>query len=77
MSKKSRAVGMIKFGYVMLAVYMTIAFVFWVLEHTSNNLEVREDHHVHALMFMIGSSLWVIMLLVWYKVLGQAHEEEK
>jgi hypothetical protein len=54
---------MIRAGYVMLAVYLTIAFVFWLM-----------DDREHTLMFMGGSALWVIGLLVWYKIAEQEQE---
>jgi Na+-transporting NADH:ubiquinone oxidoreductase subunit NqrD len=60
----TRTAAMIKAGYVMLAVYLTIAFVFWL----------QEDRE-HTLMFMGGSALWVIGLLVWYKIAEQEQEE--
>ena len=55
---------MIKAGYVMLAFYLVIAFVFWLM-----------DDRIHTLMFMGGSALWVIGLLVWYKIAEQEQEE--
>lgn len=58
-----RASAMIKTGYVMLAAYMVIAGIFWVTQ----DLE-------HAAMFMAGGMLWVIGILVWYKV---AEQDEK
>lgn len=58
---------MIKVGYVMLAVYLLLALVFW--------LAGGEDAHARTLMFMCGAAAWVIGLLVWYKVLGQEQEE--
>lgn len=71
-----KAAVMIKFGYVMLAFYMLIALAFWIAEHSTTNVELQEDHHVHTLMFMTGSCFWIIMLLVWYKVLGQQQENQ-
>jgi hypothetical protein len=50
---------MIKFGYVMLAFNMFIAGVFWLF-----------DDRPHVAMFMGGSMLWIVMILVWYKVKG-------
>ena len=67
---------MIKFGYVMLSFYMLVALGFCIAEHTTTNVELKEDHHVHAAMFMGGSALWVVMLLVWYKVAGQEEEDK-
>lgn len=55
---------MIKAGYVMLAFYLVIAFVFWVC-----------DDHIHMLMFLGGGALWIIGLLVWYKIAEQEQEE--
>ena len=58
---------MIKFGYVMLAVNLLLALVAWFMG--------GEDAHDHTLMFMCGAALWIVGLLVWYKVLGQEQEE--
>ena len=55
---------MIKSGYVMLTFYLVIAFVFWLM-----------DDRIHTLMFMGGGALWVIGLLVWYKIAEQEQEE--
>jgi putative Ca2+/H+ antiporter (TMEM165/GDT1 family) len=48
---------MIKTGYIMLAAYVVIAVFFWA----SNDLD-------HAAMFMAGGMLWIIGVMVWYKV---------
>ncbi len=61
---RTRTSAMIKTGYVMLAFYLAIAFVFWIA-----------DDRIHTLMFMGGSALWVIGLLVWYKIAEQEQEE--
>ena len=60
----TRTAAMIKAGYVMLAFYLAIAFVFWLV-----------DDRIHTLMFMGGSALWVIGLLVWYKIAEQEQED--
>jgi len=58
---------MIKFGYVMLAVNLLLALVAWLMG--------GEDAREHTLMFLAGAALWIVGLLVWYKVLGQEQEE--
>lgn len=60
----TRTAAVIKAGYVMLAFYLAIAFVFWLT-----------DDRIHMLMFLCGGAAWVIGLLVWYKVAEQEQEE--
>jgi len=60
----TRTTAMIRAGYVMLAFYLVIAFVFWL-----------SDDRIHTLMFLGGGALWVIGLLVWYKIAEQEQEE--
>lgn len=56
---------MIKFGYIMLAAYMIIAIFFWVTKDLD-----------HAAMFMGGGMVWIIGILVWYKVAAQEEEDK-
>lgn len=60
----TRTSAIIKAGYVMLALYLVIAFVFWLA-----------DDRIHMLMFLGGGAAWVIGLLIWYKVAEQEQEE--
>ncbi len=60
-----RAAAMIKFGYIMLAAYMIIAIFFWVTKDLD-----------HAAMFMGGGMVWIIGILVWYKVAAQEEEDK-
>ena len=55
-----RAAAMIKTGYIMLAAYVVIAALFWATNDTD-----------HAVMFLAGGMLWVIGLMIWYKVAEQ------
>lgn len=57
---------MIKFGYVMLAANMLLAGFFWI-NH-------GEDWQWHTRLFMIGSMLWIVGILVWYKVAVQEEQ---
>lgn len=57
---------MIKVGYVMLAINMIIAGAFW-LDH-------GEDWQWHTRLFMIGAMLWIIGILIWYKVPEQKED---
>lgn len=63
MKHKIKASSMIKFGYIMLALNMTGAGIFWLL-----------DDHGRVVMFMAGSMLWIVGLLIWYKALE--HEDK-
>lgn len=63
---RPKASSMIKFGYIMLAANMTLAGVSWFLK--------GEDWQWHTRLFMIGAMLWIIMILVWYKVAGQEEQ---
>lgn len=63
-----KATSMIKFGYCMLALNMGGAGFCW--------LSKDEDTHDRVLLFMLGSCLWIIMLLIWYKVAGQQDEDQ-
>ena len=63
MKHKIKASSMIKFGYIMLALNMTGAGIFWLL-----------DDRGRVAMFMAGSMLWIVGLLVWYKALE--HEDK-
>jgi len=56
-----KAAPVIKFGYVMLAINMALSSYFWLFGHD-------EDDRFHTALFMGGSMLWIIMILVWYKV---------
>lgn len=51
---------MIRFGYVMLAVNMILAGAFWIGH--------GEDWLWHTRLFMAGAMLWIVGILVWYKV---------
>lgn len=59
---------MIKFGYTMLAINMLLAGASWI-HH-------GEDWLWHTRLFMAGSMLWILMILVWYKVL-EGEERDK
>lgn len=59
-----RAASMIKFGWIMLGVYLIISIFFYLTGDKDRGL-----------MFLAGSGLWCIMLLVWAKV--KADEDEK
>jgi hypothetical protein len=63
-----KATSMIKFGYCMLAVNMGSAALCWFSKD--------EDMHDRTLMFMLGSCLWIAMLLIWYKVARQQDEDQ-
>ncbi len=63
MKKKIKTSSMIKFGYVMLALNMGGAGIFWLLHD-----------HARVVMFMAGSMLWIVGLLIWYKALE--HEDK-
>lgn len=56
-----KATPVIKAGYVMMALNMFIAGYFWLFSKD-------EDAHTHVAMFMGGAMLWIIVILVWYKV---------
>lgn len=60
-----RAAPMIRAGYIMLAVYLIIAIIFWIVQDLD-----------HAAMFMAGGMLWVIGIMIWGKVLAQEEEDK-
>lgn len=60
----TRTAAIIKTGYVMMVIYLVIAFVFWLT-----------DDRIHMLMFLSGGAAWVIALLIWYKVAEQEQKE--
>mgnify|MGYP001198441359 CR=1 FL=1 len=64
-----KAAPMIKFGYVMLALNMIGAAYCW--------LSKDEDMHDRTLLFMMGSCLWIVMILIWYKVKGDQDEQDE
>lgn len=65
MKRRIKTSSMIKFGYIMLALNMTGAGIFWLLHD-----------HARVVMFMAGSMLWIIGLLIWYKIAEQEHEDK-
>lgn len=60
---------MIKFGYTMMAAHMALAGAFWLFP-----LGDPEDRRFHVSLFMAGAMLWIVGILVWYKV---AEQEEQ
>jgi len=58
-----KASAMIKAGYVMLAVNLFLAGLFWFLH--------GEDWRWHVRLFMAGGMLWILGILIWYKVREQ------
>ncbi len=65
MKRRIKTSSMIKFGYVMLALNMTGAGISWLLHD-----------HARVVMFMAGSMLWIIGLLIWYKI-SEGEQEDK
>jgi hypothetical protein len=63
-----KATSMIKFGYCMLALNMGSAGLCF--------LSKDEEMHDRTLLFMLGSCVWIVMLLVWYKVAAQQAQDE-
>jgi hypothetical protein len=53
---KVKATSMIKFGYVMLFINMALAGIFWAT-----------GDRPHTAMFMGGSIVWIIGILIWYR----------
>lgn len=65
-----KASSMIKFGYIMLAANMFLAGLFWFLH--------GEDWRWQVRLFMIGSMIWIVGILIWYKVAeGEKEHEHK
>jgi hypothetical protein len=56
-----KATPVIKAGYVMMALNLLIAGYFWLFSK-------EDDARVHVVMFMAGAMLWILVILVWYKV---------
>ncbi len=54
---RPKASSMITFGYIMMFANMLGAGIFWLLHDRGR-----------VAMFMAGSMLWIIMILIWYKV---------
>lgn len=52
---KPKAESMVKFGWVMLGVYLLAAGGFWLHDHKSPRV----------LMFLVGSIVWIICIFIW------------
>ena len=67
MSTKVKASTMIKFGYCMLAFNMIGALVAWLFH----------DENGRVPMAMIGACIWIVMILIWYKVDEHGKKEDQ
>ncbi len=62
---RPKASSMIKFGYVMLAINLLSAGIFYQLGDKG-----------HAVMFLSGCCIWIFGILTWYRVAKQEGEDE-
>lgn len=58
---KIKAEPVIKAAYILMTLNMMLAAYFWLFSHD-------EDGHFHTALFMGGAMLWILVILVWYKV---------
>ena len=58
-----KAAPVIRMGYIMMFLNMIVAMYFWL--HGND-----EDDRFHTALFMGGAMLWILVILVWYKVQG-------
>jgi starvation-inducible outer membrane lipoprotein len=57
---------MIKFAYTFTVINLLIAaYYFWHYKHHLNNPEIADWDRGHIVMFLAGSMLWVVCILVW------------
>jgi hypothetical protein len=75
---RPKAASMIKFSYVFVVFNLLVALYYYVhyRMHILNE-EVAADDRGHVVMFLAGSMMWVVCVLVWSKTHRDENEDAK